>query len=184
MAKKAEDFTISLFESPGKVVSSVVYNINAPNFFITQNYNATPFKLQSEYFKFADSMWYFEFESGCRERLYTGEWITDFILSLVRINFQKTKLRILCKIELLDADDKEYEVLTLIHDFKEDRESVTIGFFDNRKPSCDMRYTLTFIIDLFHVELTEVDADQVSLTTDRGKQAFRHSAFLCKQSRF
>lgn len=170
--KVSKFFLISLFESPRKVISSAVYTLKLQNFLTLAESDSTYFQYDdrstdSPSFEFANNTWCFRIMD--EPMIETGNPIKEFNVFLIRLNFETREQIIFYETTLLDPDDNIY------HEFAwagvADDGGDFLVHLTYEEFSYDRRDNLTLIINLFHIESTEVGADQVPVPTDRGKQA-------------
>ena len=170
MADKTENRKISMFQSPRKVISSVSYSLNVPNFFILPEYDGTSFELDSPSFEFVNTTWHFRFESREKEETMTGDSIKLFSVQMIRLNLEETRQRIFYEIALLGVDDEICVDYGDVCVFGDEEEEIDLLILSNEGLPNDRRDTLTLIVHLICIESVDVDVDQVS---DKGKLRYK-----------
>ena len=166
MADKTENRKISMFQSPRKVISSVSYSLNVPNFFILPEYDGTNFELDSPSFEFVNTTWHFRFVSKEKGERDAGDVIKYFFVQLIRLDLKETRQRIFCDIALLGVDNEICFENSSIYGYDDENDYVNIDLlclYKHKLPN-DRCETLTLTVHLICLESTDVD--QVS---ERGK---------------
>lgn len=168
---------------PRETTSSITYRLKVPNFFTLPEYDGTSLEINSPSFEFANATWCFRFKPLENRNTNTKDRIKKFDIYLVRLHFKTRVQTIFHRVILLDADDKESDYEYDGHVFEEvEQEEKCLTNLNHVEPLYDR---LTFIIHLFvstemDVQINrkgirediEMNADLISVTTDRGKQTF------------
>lgn len=146
-------------------ISSVIYTLNVPNFFILPEYDSTGFHVKSPPFEFANATWQLKF----LRVMYEEKDDRLFEVYLLKMSSENERQAIICTIDLLDAYDEVYDSCrnAFILD-EDDDDELYIDCFKNEKPSYDRRETLTFIIKLISDKSFKVPP-----LTDSGKRRYK-----------
>ena len=166
MEEETKDFRLSLM-STKKFTNTIILKI--PNYFTLTEYEDALFDMKSPSFQFANATWCFRFQPNMKKVTDNGGIVMEFLIKIVRLNFELPEQRLFYLIILLDAKDEEYQRLCDNDNFTNEINEHIMIFANNEKPFCDKRDTLTLTVNLFHLDVKEIGKDQVTLTSERGK---------------